>query len=67
MKRRQEKTHTSADIHEKDIRYLENCLRVADRAAGHYGWTRIACTKDGLEREIEEKHEEIYSIIKGAL
>ena len=27
MKHRQEKTHTSADIHEKDIEYLKNCLR----------------------------------------
>ena len=67
MKHRQEKTHTSADIHEKDIRYLENCLRVADKAADHYGWTRIPFLKDGIEREIDEKHEEIYSIIKSAL
>ena len=28
MKHRQEKTHTSADIHEKDIEYLKNCMRV---------------------------------------
>ena len=64
MKHRQEKTNTSADIHEKDVRYLENCLRVADRAADHYGWLRIPFMKDGIEREIDEKHEEIYSIIK---
>ena len=67
MKHRQEKTHTSADIHEKDIEYLENCLRVADKAADHYGWTRIPFMKNGVEREIDEKHEEIYSIIKSAL
>ena len=67
MKHRQEKTHTSADIHEKDVRYLENCLRVADKAADYYGWTRIPFLKDGVEREIDEKHEEIYSIIKDAL
>ena len=67
VKHRQEKTHTSADIHEKDVRYLENCLRVADKAADYYGWTRIPFLKDGVEREIDEKHEEIYSIIKDAL
>ena len=67
MKHRQEKTHTSADIHEKDVRYLENCLRVADKAADYYGWTRIPFLKDGVERELDEKHEEIYSIIKDAL
>ena len=67
MQHRQEKTNTSADIHEKDVMYLENCLRVADKAADYYGWTRIPFMKDGVERELEEKHEEIYSIIKAAL
>lgn len=67
MQHRQEKTNTSADIHEKDVKYLENCLRVADKAADYYGWTRIPFMKDGVERELEEKHEEIYSIIKAAL
>ena len=64
MRHRQEKTNTCADIHEKDVAYLKNCLRVADKAADYYGWTRIACYKDGAERSIEEKHEEIYRIIK---
>lgn len=67
MKHRQEKTNTNADIHEKDVRYLENCLRVADKAADYYGWTRIPFKKNGAERELEEKHEEIYSIIRAAL
>ena len=67
MHLRQEKTNTDADIHEKDIRYLENCLRVADKAADYYGWTRIPFKKDGIERSIDEKHEEIYKIIKDAL
>lgn len=67
MRHREEKTNTSADIHEKDIKYLENCLRVADKAADYYGWTRIAFKKDGVERSIDEKHEEIYKIIRAAL
>ena len=67
MRHRQEKTNTSADIHEKDIQYLENCLRVADKAADYYGWTRITYKTDGVERSIEDKHEEIYSTIKAAL
>jgi len=67
MKHRQEKTNTNADIHEKDTKYLEKCLKVADRAAEHYGWHRIACKKDGLERSIEEKHGEIYKVIMDAL
>ncbi|MCF0136779.1 MAG: deoxynucleoside kinase [Oscillospiraceae bacterium] len=67
MRRRQEKTNTTADIHEKDVAYLENCLRVADKAADYYGWLRIPFIKDGQERSIEEKHAEIYGIITEAL
>ena len=63
MKQRQELTDTKADIHEKDVSYLEKCLRTADKAADHYGWKRISFMKDGLEREVEEKSDEIYSII----
>lgn len=63
MRRRQEKTHTSADIHEKDLAYLERCLHTADKAADFYGWTRIPYRKNGLERELEEKNAEIYSIL----
>lgn len=67
IKHRQEKYHSSSDIHEKDIKYLENCLRVADKAADFYGWTRIPHKINGEERALEEKHEQIYSIIKTAL
>ncbi len=63
MRRRQEKYHTSADIHEKDISYLKRCLHTADKAADFYGWTRIPCRKDGKERELEEKNAEIYEIL----
>jgi dTMP kinase len=67
MKHRQEKTNTTADIHEKDVKYLQNCLRVADKAADYYNWKRIPFLKNGFEREIDEKHEEIYAAIKSAL
>ncbi len=64
MRRRQEKNHTSADIHEKDVTYLQRCLRTANMAADYYGWTRIPFLKDGKERELEEKNAEIYGIIQ---
>lgn len=67
MKHRQEKTNTKADIHEKDVHYLENCLHVADKAADFYGWKRIAFMKDGVERTLEEKNDEIYALIREAL
>ena len=47
--------------------YLENCLRIGRLAAAHYGWTIVPFMKDGAERALEEKHEEIFSIIRSAL
>lgn len=67
MKFRQETTNTKADIHEKDVHYLENCLHVADKACEYYGWKRIPFMKDGVEREADEKNDEIYAIIRETL
>ena len=67
MRRRQQKTHTSADIHEKDVGYLERCLRTARLAAAHYGWKTIPYLKEGKEREVDEKNREIYSILQDYL
>jgi len=67
MKRRQEKNHTHADIHEKDAAYLKRCLEVASRAADFYGWTRIPYLKDGAERDVDEKNAEIYQLLLSRL
>lgn len=64
MRRRQSRSNTSADIHEKDALYLERCLRTADKAADYYGWRRVSYLKDGLEREADEKNDEIYRLIR---
>ena len=63
MKHRQQGTNTHADIHERDVKYLERCLHTANMAAEHYGWRRVDFMKNGLEREADEKNDEIYSII----
>lgn len=63
MEHRQNSTNTHADIHEKDIAYLERCLRTARKAAEYYGWVTVPFLKDGKERDIDEKNEEIYRII----
>ena len=63
MKRRQEKSSTTADIHEKDVDYLRRCLHTADMAAEYYGWKRIPFMKDGAERDVDEKNDEIYRLI----
>ena len=64
MRHREEKYHTSADIHEKDIDYLRACLRTGRRAAAHYGWKIIPFEKDGAEREKHEKNDEIFALIQ---
>ena len=64
MLRRQQKTDTSADIHEKDFAYLEKCLHTARMAADHFGWVSVPFMKDGAERDIDEKNEEIYQLIR---
>ena len=63
MRRREQKNHTQADIHEKDNSYLARCLHTADLACEHYGWRRIPFMKDGQEREADEKNAEIYALI----
>ena len=67
MAHRREKNGTSGDIHENDAEYLQHCLDTGRRAAKHYGWRIVDFMKDGAEREADEKHEEIFGIIKGAL
>ena len=64
MRRREARHHTKADIHEKDTSYLERCLRTAQLAAEYYGWARIPVLKDGKERELMEKNDEIYRVLR---
>ena len=61
MRRREQDTHTKADIHEKDTAYLSACRRTGRAAAAYYGWTVIECVRDGAMRSIEDIHEEIYA------
>lgn len=67
MKRRQEDTDTKADIHERDVGYLERCLRTADYAADYFGWTRITQVINGVERSLEDINDEIYSAVRAVL
>ena len=67
MKRRQKLSNTSADIHEKDREYLKRCLHTASMAAEHYGWHRVDFMNNGCERDVDEKNQEIYSIILSAI
>ena len=68
MKRRQDRTGTHADIHEKDPSYLEKSLHTADLACDYFGWQRIPCLDEsGNERALDEKNDEIYDLVKSVL
>ncbi|MBE6914742.1 MAG: thymidylate kinase [Ruminococcaceae bacterium] len=67
MERRQEQTNTQADIHEKDFRYLAECLAAGHYAADHYGWKRICCVENGAMRSVEAIHEEIYAAVSAVV
>lgn len=67
MRSREEKTHTSADIHEKDRAYLLSCRQAAAKASAFYGWKRISCARDGALRTIEDIHAEIFATVKQCL
>ena len=67
MRRREQDTHTHADIHEQDTQYLATCRRTGRAAAAYYGWTVISCVRDGCLRSIEDIHEEIYRHIAACL
>lgn len=68
MNYREDATGTVSDIHEKDLDYLAKCLHTANLACDFFGWKRIACLdENGKERTLQEKNEEIYSIIRNYL
>jgi dTMP kinase len=67
MKRRQDETGASGDIHERDARYLESCLRAGDAACDRLGWRRISCLDKGAMRPVDDIHQELYSIVKGMI
>ena len=67
MRRREQDTHTKAEIHEKDTAYLMDCRRTGRAAAAFYGWTVIECVRDGAMRTLEDIHEEIYAYVKKLL
>ena len=64
MRKREQDTNTSADIHEQDMQYLATCRETGRTAADYYGWTVIQCVKDGQMRSIEDIHQQIYAAVK---
>lgn len=67
MRKREQDTHTTADIHEQDLSYLATCRQCGREAAAFFGWKIIDCVRDGAMRTIEDIHEEIYSYVTQCL
>ena len=67
MRKREQDTNTTADIHEKDMQYLATCRESGRAAAQFYGWKVIQCVRDGAMRSIEDLHQEIYAAVKQCL
>jgi len=65
LRRRETETATNADIHENDMAYLSNSVESGKKAAELYGWHRIECVGDGIERDKMDIHNEIYKKVFG--
>ncbi|MCL2409241.1 MAG: AAA family ATPase [Oscillospiraceae bacterium] len=63
MARREAETGTAADIHEKNLDYLQRSADCAKHAARFYGWQSISCFADGRERAEIEIENEAYDLI----
>ena len=59
MRRREQATHTTADVHEQDEEYLRRCRENAAFVTDDCGWTRIDCAKGGIMRSREDIHAEV--------
>lgn len=67
MRSREAKSHTSADIHERDEAYLRACREAGEQLVADYGWQYVDCSRGGEMRSIEDIHEEIYRRAKELL
>ena len=67
LHRRQEETHTAADIHEQDGDYLRRCRENARDIAGRLGWRQVNCSREGALRAPEEIHGELWALVQPLL
>lgn len=65
LRSREAATHTKADIHELDTKYLALCRESALQAAEILGWTVIPCVDArGALRGVEEIHQQIWTLVQ---
>ncbi len=64
LSKRYEGDEYKKDIHESDLKYLSDCRRSAEYAAGRLGWHIIDCSENGSIRTIESIHKELLSLFE---
>ena len=64
LRRRQEATHTEADIHERDGAYLRACRESTREIAARLGWRLVDCSREGAVRSPEDIHEELWELVR---
>lgn len=67
LRRREQATHTHADIHERDEAYLRACRESAAAVVAYGGWQRIDCAADGAVRSVEDIHREVMARVDDIL
>ena len=67
MRRREQDTHTTADVHEQDEAYLRRCRENAVFVTDYCGWTRIDCARGGVMRSREDIHAEVLEKLRDLL
>jgi len=67
VQKRCDDTGAVKDIHENNIKHLEDSYKAALYASDKYGWNRVDCVRDEALRSIEDIHGEVCDIVKGIL
>lgn len=62
MRGREEATGSTADIHERDIAFLQKSAECGLMAAKHYGWHVIDCAPGNVQRSEEDIHNEVFKL-----
>lgn len=64
IEKRELKKGIKADIHERNLSFIQKGIESGRMAAKHYSWKLINYAENGIEREIEEKQSEIFGIVE---
>ncbi len=67
MRKREQETGTTADIHEQDAEYLKKCQENALDVAVKCGWKMISCEAGGQPKKIETIQQEVWKAAKELL